>query len=170
MRSRCLATLIQAIGREREPDSLARIKRALAEPFPAGANGCGGVMTEMSIRQRIVLAEFLATHFAKVRANILNPEAVEEMTIGERLAAKFGGQVAAWVSLPNPAKRASVTNKAAFLAWVEKYLPAEVETVKVVRSGHPGGTACRREGERRQVAEHRDRRVRRDSRRHGRDG
>lgn len=89
----------------------------------------------MTTRQRIVLAEFLATHFAKVRANILNPEAVEEMTIGERLAAKFGGQVAAWVSLPNPAKRASVTNKAAFLAWVEKHMPAEVETVKVVRSG-----------------------------------
>ena len=92
-------------------------------------------MSEMGIRQRIALAEFLGSHFLKVRAEKLNGEALDEMTVGERLAVKFGGQVAAWLSLPKPATRASVSNKAAFTAWVEKHLPAEVETVKVVRPG-----------------------------------
>ena len=57
------------------------------------------------------------------------------MTVGERLAVKFGGQVAAWLSLPNPAKRASVNDKDAFTAWVKKHMPDEIETVEVVRSG-----------------------------------
>lgn len=92
-------------------------------------------MSELSLKQQIALAEFLATHFAKARSEHLNDEAVSEMTIGERLAATFGGRVAAWVSLPNPPTRASVKDKTKFLAWVEKHLPAEVETVKVVRPG-----------------------------------
>ena len=92
-------------------------------------------MAEMSTRQRITLAEFLGSHFHKVRAEKLNAEALEEMTVGERYAAKFGGVVAAWVSLPNPPKRASVTNKAAFTAWVKKHLPDEIETVEIVRPG-----------------------------------
>jgi hypothetical protein len=92
-------------------------------------------MSEMNLTQRLALAEFLTRHFAAVRAGTLNPEAVGDMTTGERLAAKFAGQVAAWVSMPKPATRASVSNRAAFLAWVKEYLPAEVETVEVVRPG-----------------------------------
>src|ERR1035441_9946282 len=48
-------------------------------------------MSEMSTRQRITLAEFLGSHFLKVRADKLNAEALEEMTVGERYAARFGG-------------------------------------------------------------------------------
>lgn len=92
-------------------------------------------MSEMTTRQRITLAEFLGSHFHKVRAEKLNAEALEEMTVGERYAAKFGGVVAAWVSLPNPARRASVSNKTAFTAWVKKHLPDEIETVEIVRPG-----------------------------------
>jgi hypothetical protein len=92
-------------------------------------------MTEMTTRQRITLAEFLGSHFLKVRAEKLNAEALDEMTVGERYAARFGGQVAGWVSLPNPPKRAAVSNKLAFLAWVRKYMPDEIETVEIVRPG-----------------------------------
>src|ERR1017187_7758851 len=92
-------------------------------------------MSEMSTRQRITLAEFLGSHFLKVRADKLNAEALEEMTVGERYAARFGGQVAGWVSLPNPPKRAAVSNKLTFLAWVRKYMPDEIETAEIVRPG-----------------------------------
>ena len=92
-------------------------------------------MTDMTTRQRITLAEFLGSHFLKVRADKLNAEALDEMTVGERYAARFGGRVAGWVSLPNPPKRASVTNKLTFLAWVRKYMPDEIETVEIVRPG-----------------------------------
>ena len=86
-----------------------------------------------SFRQRIALAQFFATHFAAARKGPLNAEALEEMTIGERLAATFGGQVAAWVSLPKPATRASVTDERAFRAWVKKHVPAGIETIEQVR-------------------------------------
>ena len=92
-------------------------------------------MSELNTRQRIALAEFLGSHFLKVRADRLNGEALAEMTVGERLAVKFGGQVAAWLSLPKPASRASVSNKELFTAWVEKHMPDEIETVKTVRPG-----------------------------------
>jgi hypothetical protein len=90
---------------------------------------------EMSLRQQITLAEFLASHFGKMRSEHLNPQAAQDMEIGERMAAKFGGIIAAWVSMPKPADRAGVKNKAAFLAWVKEHLPAEVDTVEVVRPG-----------------------------------
>jgi hypothetical protein len=92
-------------------------------------------MADMTTRQRITLAEFLGSHFLKVRAEKLNAEALDEMTVGERYAARFGGQVAGWVSLPNPPKRAAVSNKLAFLAWVRKYMPDEIETIEIVRPG-----------------------------------
>lgn len=92
-------------------------------------------MAELSTRQRIALAEFLGSHFHKVRAERLNAEALAEMTVGERLAVKFGGQVAAWLSLPKPAQRAAVANKITFTGWVKEHMPAEVETVEVVRPG-----------------------------------
>lgn len=90
-------------------------------------------MTAQSFRQRIALAQFLAAHFAAARKGPLNAEALDEMTAGERLAATFGGQVAAWVSLPKPATRATVTNERAFRAWVKKHLPEGIETVEQVR-------------------------------------
>lgn len=92
-------------------------------------------MAELSTRQRIALAEFLGSHFHKVRADVLNAEALAELTVGERLAVKFGGQVAAWLSLPKPSQRAAVSNKITFTAWVKEHMPAEVETVEMVRPG-----------------------------------
>lgn len=87
----------------------------------------------LSLQQQLVLAEFLATHFKAARDTILNPQAAEEMTVGERLAVKFAGLLAAWVSMPKPAERASVTDKEVFLAWAKANMPWAVETVEQVR-------------------------------------
>lgn len=92
-------------------------------------------MKPLTLPQSLTLAEFLAKHFAGIRKGELNPQAAGEMTIGERFAVKFGGRVAAWVSMPNPATRATVKDKAAFLAFVKKNLPSEVESVEQVREG-----------------------------------
>jgi hypothetical protein len=88
-------------------------------------------MNGLSLPQRIAVTEFLAKHFAEVRKDELNPEAVADMVAGERHAAKFGGQVAAWVSIPEPSVR--VTDKDGLLAWCRKNLPQAIETVEQVR-------------------------------------
>jgi hypothetical protein len=88
----------------------------------------------LTLAQRLAVAEWFARHFATtVRKNQLNPEAAQAMDIGERLSARFGGRRIAWISMPTPATRATVDNDAAFLAWVKKNLPDEVETVERVR-------------------------------------
>jgi len=84
-----------------------------------------------SIAQRLALAEFLKKRFESLRKSELNPEAVADMVVGERHAAKFGGKVAAWVSMPQPATRVSSRDR--LTAWCRKHLPDEVETVTVDR-------------------------------------
>lgn len=89
-------------------------------------------MNGLTLRQKLALAAFLAKHIEQdIRKKQLNPEAAEEMTVGERLAAKFGGQVAAWVSMPQPATK--VTSQDALLAWCRKHLPDAIEQVERVR-------------------------------------
>lgn len=85
----------------------------------------------LSLAQKFAVAEFLAKRFSAVRKNELTPLAAEEMEPGERHAAKFGGQVAAWVSVPQPAVR--VQDKDALLAWCGKHLPMAIEKVEQVR-------------------------------------
>lgn len=92
-------------------------------------------MSDLTLPQQLALAEFLATHFKTVRDETLNPAAAGEMTVGERLAVKFAGILAAWVSMPKPAERASVKDKDVFLAWAKANMPWAVETVEQVRSG-----------------------------------
>ncbi len=87
----------------------------------------------MTLHERLAVAKFFAEYFAGYRESVLDPEARAEMTIGERTPVKFGGQFAAWVSLPNTARTATVKDKAAFLAWVKQHMPDEVETAEVVR-------------------------------------
>jgi hypothetical protein len=87
----------------------------------------------LTLAQRLAVTEYLAKHYATVRKTELNPEAAAEMEAGERHSARFGGRRAAWVSMPAPATRATVKNRGAFLAWVKRELPDEVETVEQVR-------------------------------------
>jgi len=84
-----------------------------------------------TIAQRLAVAEFLKKRFESIRKNDLNPEAQADMVVGERHAAKFGGRVAGWVSMPAPATR--VASKDRLLAWVKKNLPDEVEEITVER-------------------------------------
>lgn len=84
-----------------------------------------------SISQRLTVAEFLKKRFEGIRKEELNPEAQADMVVGERHAARFGGRVAGWVSMPAPATR--VASKERLLAWCLKHLPDEVEEVTVKR-------------------------------------
>lgn len=89
-------------------------------------------MTGLSLRQKLALAAFLVKQIEQdIRKGQLNPEAAAEMTVGERLAARFGGQVAAWVSMPQPATK--VTSQDDLLAWCREHLPEAVEQVDRVR-------------------------------------
>ncbi len=89
-------------------------------------------MTGLTLRQRLTLAAWLLKHTEQdIRKGRLIPEAVAEMTPGERLAAKFGGELAAWVSMPQPATR--VRSKDQLLAWCRKNLPDAIEKVEQVR-------------------------------------
>lgn len=92
-------------------------------------------MKVTTLPEWLTLAKFLGEHVQGLRDGKLVPQAREEMTAGERFAVKFGGRVVAWVSMPNAATRASVKDKAAFTAWVQKNLPDEVEMVPQVRPG-----------------------------------
>jgi hypothetical protein len=85
----------------------------------------------LDLDQRLAVTEFLKKHFEGIRKTALNPEAQADMVVGERHAAKFGGRVAAWVSMPSPATR--VSSKDLLLAWCRKHLPEAVETVSVDR-------------------------------------
>jgi hypothetical protein len=89
----------------------------------------------LSLDQNLALAKFLADHFTAVREQWLNPQAAEDMAVGERHAAKFGGRIAAWVSLPKPAERAVVKDKAVFLAWAKENMPWAIEVTEIVRPG-----------------------------------
>lgn len=89
-------------------------------------------MTGLTLRQKLALTAWLLKHLENdIRKGLLVPEAAAEMTPGERLAAKFGGELAAWVSMPAPAVR--VRSKDRLLAWCRRHLPDAIETVEQVR-------------------------------------
>jgi hypothetical protein len=83
--------------------------------------------------EHLAIAEYLKAHYASARTDGLNPEANGSMAEGERLAAKFAGGVAAWVSMPHGSVTASVTDQEAFTAYVKKEIPSAVITVEIVR-------------------------------------
>lgn len=87
----------------------------------------------LSLIQSLAVAKFLAEHVKGVRDGELVPQAGQELVSGEHLAVKFAGRVAAWVTMPRPATRATVKDKAKFTAWVKENLPGEVVTVEEVR-------------------------------------
>lgn len=91
-------------------------------------------MTGLTLQQQLALVAWMTKHLEnEVRKGRLNPQAAQEWVTGERFAAKFGGEVAAWVSMPQPATR--VTSHAGLLAWVRKHLPDEIEMAPRVRPG-----------------------------------
>ena len=89
-------------------------------------------MNDLTLRQKLTLAAFLLKHIEQdTRKGQLNPQAIAEMTPGERLAAKFGGHLAAWVSMPQPPTR--VTSHEKLAAWCRDHLPEALYKVERCR-------------------------------------
>ncbi len=86
----------------------------------------------LTIGQRLTLTKWLLDHLAALRKDDLLPEAQAELVAGERAAVKFGGQVAAWISMPKPSTTAHVTDEEKLLAWARENAPHAVETVTEV--------------------------------------
>lgn len=82
----------------------------------------------MTLAENLTLWKWLSDTLTAAHKNQLVPRGQEEMTPGERLAVKFGNQLAAWVSLPNPAQRkAFVASDAKLLAWAKEHFPEKIE-------------------------------------------
>lgn len=85
-------------------------------------------MSELTLAQRFALWKWLDETVAALRKKELLPQADAEMPPGSRLPAMFGGQLAAWASMPQPAQRAAfVKDGAKLLAWARKQYPGKIE-------------------------------------------
>jgi hypothetical protein len=89
-------------------------------------------MTALTIAQKLALTKWLTDRLAALRKDDLLPEAQAELVAGERAAVKFGGDVAAWISMPQPTTTVSVTDEGKLLAWAQENAPHAVETVTEV--------------------------------------
>jgi hypothetical protein len=88
----------------------------------------------LSLAERLTLWKWLSETLAAVHKNGLVPQGQQEFTPGERLAVKFNGRLAAWVSLPQPTQTsARVTDAAKLLAWARVHHPERVEYVPEVK-------------------------------------
>lgn len=94
-------------------------------------------MSSLTLQQRLALVKFLTELLAGRRKTVLLPEADETFTPGERFAVRFGGQVAAWVSMPRAsAWSAAIKDEPKFRAWVKANRPDEIVTVEQVRESY----------------------------------
>lgn len=81
---------------------------------------------------RLAVTAFLIDRLTALRKEELTPLAQKELTPGERRSVKLGGRLAAWVSLPKPSRRASVTSERELLKWARVHVPQHIETVTEV--------------------------------------
>lgn len=87
----------------------------------------------LSLAEKLTLWKWLSETLATVHDKSLVPWGRAEMTPGERLAVKFGGKLAAWVSLPQPTQPATrVKDQAKLLAWAKIHHPERIEYVPEV--------------------------------------
>jgi hypothetical protein len=94
-------------------------------------------MTPLDLKQRMTLVKFLTELLASRRRDVLLPEADEEFTQGERFAVKFGGRIAAWITVPRASRYSgSIKDKDKFLRWVKDSRPDEIVTVEQVRESY----------------------------------
>jgi len=88
----------------------------------------------LSLTERLALWKWLSGTLATVHKDALVPEGHTHMTPGERFAVKFGGRVAAWVSLPQPRQASAyVMDEGKLLAWAKARHPERVECVPEVK-------------------------------------
>lgn len=86
-----------------------------------------------SLARTLLLIKVFTDEMNRRRKNDLAPVAAGLMPAGTRLPVLIDGKQAGWVSMPKPSTRASVTDEAKLLAFVEERFPSEVATVKQVR-------------------------------------
>ena len=82
----------------------------------------------LNLAQRLTLVRFWTDYLASRRTGVMVPESREEWESGARVPAKFGGRLAAWVSLPQPTqKSAYVKDPGKLLAWAKTNYPGKVQ-------------------------------------------
>jgi hypothetical protein len=87
----------------------------------------------LTVQQRLTLAKWLLESIGNQRKDDLVPASRDEMPSGSRVAAMFGGKVAAWVVMPKPKQPgAYVSDPVKLLAWVRENFPHQVVPVTEV--------------------------------------
>ena len=87
----------------------------------------------LSLAEKLTLWKWLSETLAALHKNALVPEGRDHLTPGERLAVKFGGRLAAWVSLPQPTQGAArVADEARLVEWAKIHYPERVEYIPEV--------------------------------------
>jgi hypothetical protein len=82
----------------------------------------------LSLPEKLALWKWLDGALSALHKNELVPRAEQELVPTQREPVKFGGRVAAWVTLPKPRQgSAYVKDAAALLAWAKVNYPARVE-------------------------------------------
>lgn len=82
---------------------------------------------EMTVPEMLAVHSCLADRLKALRTDDLGPRAAKEMTVGARYDVKFGGELAAWVSMPKPRSTSSVTDPDKLLAWAREHMPHHVQ-------------------------------------------
>jgi len=87
----------------------------------------------MTLAEKLALWKWLSVTLAAVHKDALVPEGQAQMEPGERLAVKFGGKLAGWVSLPKPSQPGAwVSSEEKLLAWAKACYPEKIEYVPEV--------------------------------------
>jgi hypothetical protein len=82
----------------------------------------------LSLAEKLALWKWLSEALAALHKTELVPRAEEELVPTQREPARFGGRVAAWVTLPKPRQgSAYVKDGAKLLAWARANYPDRIE-------------------------------------------
>jgi hypothetical protein len=88
----------------------------------------------LSLGEKLVLWKFLDGALTALHKKELVPAAIDEMVPTEREPVKFGGRLAAWVTLPKPRQgSAYIKDGAKLLAWAKANYPEKVEYLPEVK-------------------------------------
>lgn len=88
----------------------------------------------LSLAQKFALWKWLDGALSALRKDELLPDAADNLVPGERMAVKFGGALAAWVSMPKPTQPAArITDEAELLAWAKANHPERVDYLPEVK-------------------------------------
>jgi hypothetical protein len=88
----------------------------------------------MTLAEKLVIWKWLDGALAALRKNELLPDAADNLVPGERMAVKFGRDVAGWVTMPKPSQpNAAIRDEARLLAWAKANHPEHVDYLPEVK-------------------------------------